>query len=116
MKKKSKNAKPQKVKDFRFHNVEFINKKGSKTTLRHPTFVFLKKGNIYIYVSLTHSKSVPNVMLIKLRKNPNPKDKSDSYFVDKIKEDVRDKFGKRLANWRIDPLDDDLIREKYKKR
>ena len=116
MKRKSKNQATKKRKEFRFHNIELINVNGVKTKIRHPAYVFLEKGNAYIYISITHSSSVENKIVIKLRKNPNPKDDKDSYWVVDVKEDTKDTFGKRQRGWLMDEKDDEEIREEYKKR
>lgn len=82
----------------------------------HPAYVFLENDNIFIYVTLTHSDDVEGVTLIKLRKNPNPKDKRDSYYVAEIKEDKRNEFSKIKKGWELDESDDRDIRKMFKKR
>ena len=104
----------KKVKEFRYHDVE-VKTKRVKRVIKHPTYVFYKHDGIYIYVSLTHSNKVENLILIKLKKNPNPKDNRDSYFVDEIKEDVKEMFGKRKTGWVMDSYDDEMIREEFRK-
>ena len=79
----------------------------------HPAYVFLQKGNLYIYVTITHSSNITGVMLIKLRKNPNPKDKTDSFRTKKISEDTKDRFGRRHDSWVMDETDDKEIRKDY---
>ena len=116
MKRKTKNQIAKKKKEFRYHNIEIVNENGSITKIRHPSYVFLEKGNIYIYISITHSDNVENAIVIKLRKNPNPQDKRDSYRIAEIKEDTKDRFSKRLKKWVMDCEDDKEIREEYKKR
>ena len=56
------------------------------------------------------------MIVIKLRKNPNPNDTQSSYYIDEIKEDTKDKFGSRHKNWIIDIEDDIAIRKKIKKK
>lgn len=90
-------------------------KKGRKAKIKHPTYIFLEKGNVYTYVSITHSKSVEGAIVVKLRKNPNPKDNRESYRVVSIKEDTKDRFGSK-KRWSIDSEDEKDIREEYKKR
>ena len=116
MKRKSKRKMLRKKKEFRYHNIETLNSKGKKIKIRHPTYVFLEKGNVYIYVSITHSNKLKDTFVIKLRKNPNPKDKRLSYRVSIAQEDTKDSFGRRQINWKMDPEDDNDIREEYKKR
>lgn len=116
MKRKTKNQIAKKKKEFRYHSIEIVNENGSITKIRHPSYVFLEKGNIYIYISITHSDNVENAIVIKLRKNPNPQDKRDSYRIAEIKEDTKDRFSKRLKKWVMDCEDDKEIREEYKKR
>ena len=55
MKRKTKKQTIKKKKEFRYHNIVTFNKRGKKIKIRHPTYVFLEKGNIYVYVSITHS-------------------------------------------------------------
>ena len=116
MKTKSKQAKLKRKSEFRYHKQITIKKNGKITKLIHPAYIIFEKGNIYIYVSITHSKNVENMIVIKLRKNPNPNDTQSSYYIDEIKEDTKDKFGSRHKNWIIDIEDDIEIREKIKKK
>ena len=116
MKRKAKKTIAKKRKEIRYHKVEVICKNGNKKDLWHPAYVFLEKGNVYIYVSITHSNKVEEMIVIKLKRNPNPKDKRDSYWVVKIKSDTKDRFGKRREGWSIDENDDQTIRDEYKKR
>ena len=112
MKSKSKHAQPKRKKEFRFKSISISKNK----KMRHPAYVFLEKGNIYIYVNLTHSNNIDGKVIIKLSKNPDPNDKRDSYFIEEIHEDTKDNFGRRLLGWEMDPIDDQIIRKLYKKR
>ena len=114
MKRKSKQQKSKKRKEFRFHSIEFI-RNGKTKKIKHPTYIFLEKGNVYVYICITHSEKVKNTILIKLRRNPNPKDDRDSYRTTTAKEDTKDRFGRRKKNWKMDPDDDKEIRDEYKK-
>ena len=115
MKTKSKHAIPRKRKELRFKKIIF--KKGGRIyKIRHPSYIIIEKGNVYVYVSITHSKHINGKILIKLRRNPNPNDKRDAYYVAEIREDSKDKFGKRLLDWSIDENDDIEIRKLNKKR
>ena len=116
MKRKSKRQITKKKNEFRYHNVIVINQFGKETKIRHPTYIFLEKGNIYIYVSITHSNDIENHMVIKLRKNPNPKDKCLSFWIVEIKRDTKDRFGRKQKDWKINIEDEKDIREEYKKR
>ena len=116
MKTKSKNQNPRNKNEFRYHDVIAKNNSGKSKVIAHPAYVFMEKGNIFVYVPITHSSNVKNTIVIKLRKNPNPKDTRDSYRVIDIKEDTKDRFSKRLKSWKIDPLDENDIRLEYKKR
>lgn len=113
MKKKSRHAQLKRRSEFRFHTIGFLHPKGKIHKMRHPAYVFLEKGNLYIYVSLTHSSNIEKLLLIKLRKNPNPKDNKDSYYVEEIKEDTKDSFGVILKDWEMDEEDDHQIRELF---
>lgn len=103
-------------KEFRFHEVKVINKSGKAKSIRHPCFIFLEKGNLFIYVQLTHSENVKDYVVVKLRKNPNPNDERISYYIEKVMIDNKVNFDKRLSNWEINIDDDSDIRELIKKR
>ena len=109
-KKKSKNAVAKKKKEFRYHKVQVKSKNGKIVKIRHPSYIFLEKGNIFIFVTITHSNKVENELLIKLRENPNPNDKRKSYWVARIKFDTKDRFGKRDKRWKMNKQDDEDIR------
>ena len=116
MKQKSKHQMLRRKKEFRFHSVELISDSGKAIRIRHPSYVFLERGNIYIYVTITHSDNIGNGVVVKLRKNPNPNDDRESYRVVGIKEDTKDKFGRREEGWKMDDSDDQDIRDEYEKR
>ena len=94
------------MKEFRKHN----SKKGGG----HPTLIYRKEGDNYIYIGFTHSPISQGVKNIELNVNPNPKDKSKSYAKPKPEKDKKYTFGKREKGWRIDPTDKEKI-EKIKK-
>ena len=48
MKKKNKNATIRKKKEFRYHKVKVKNKSGKEIDIKHPCYIFLQIGNIYI--------------------------------------------------------------------
>ena len=110
MKKKSRKQSLKRRHEFRYHNVEAKNKFGKAINIKHPAYIFLSKGNLYIYVTLTHSNRIANCLVVKLRKNPNPKDKKTAYYVAEVKQDTMDRFGKRHDDWKIDLSDDNDIR------
>ena len=113
MKKKSKKARLKRKNEFRFHKVEVTTKKGRIRKISHPAYVFLEKGNIYIYVSTTHSKGVEGYMLIKMKKNPNPHDTRDTYIVLDVREDIKSAFGSKEEDWEIDKDDESVVRSLY---
>ena len=112
MKKKSRKANLKNRKEFRFKKIRVK----EHLSIRHPAYVIIEKGNIYVYVTITHSNQVKGKVVIKLQKNPNPKDNRDVYFVTEIEQDTKDKFGRRLTGWKMNPEDDEKIRKLYKKR
>ncbi len=116
MKKRSRKAQLRRKHEFRYYNRMSINRRGKLMRYRHPAYVFLEKGNIFIFVIITHSDFVPNKVVVKLRDNPNPKDKRNAYYVAEVKEDTKDRFRNRLSNWKISQNDDEKIQKLYKKR
>ena len=116
MENKPVNQKPRKKNEFRYHDVVVTKPfKHKSKIIRHPAYVFLEKDDMYVYVPITHSQKVQNLIVIKLRKNPNPNDERNSYVVIDIKEDPKHSFGDKLKGWSIDPEDEKEIREEYKK-
>ena len=112
MKRKNKRNNYKRKKEFRFKGILIENNK----YIRHPCYIFLEKGNFYIYVNITHSKIVISKETIKLKANPNPLDKRDAFLVLDVSKDRKNKFGSRLKGWTITPEEDDFIRKLYKKR
>ena len=115
MKKKSKKQALRKKKEFRYHNVNIMNLDGKTISIKHPTYVFLEKGNLYFYVVITHSNHVKDYLVIELRENSNPNDSKKSYWVAEVKEDTKDRFKKKEKDWKINQDDDNDIRNFYKK-
>ena len=112
MKRKSKHAYPRKIKEFRYHSVTvMINGKKTKK-IRHPAYAFLAKGNVLVYVIITHSTKVE---FIELRSNPNPKDNRRAYRTKQFYADTLDSFGRREKGWEMNPIDDAEIRKGYEK-
>jgi len=115
MKSKSKHAPLKRKKEFRSYGVYIKNRRGKLIKYAHPAFVFLEKGNVYFFVTITHSNTVTDHLVIQLHKNPNPNDKNKAFWVADIREDTKDRFGKKRSDWKIDPLDDKAIRELFEK-
>lgn len=68
MKRKSKKQIIKKKNEFRYHNVVIINEFGKEIKIRHPSYVFLEKGNVYIYVSITHSENIENYIIYRIKR------------------------------------------------
>ena len=116
MKKRFRKAQLRRKHEFRYYNSLVINRRGQKVKFRHPAYIFLEKGNLFIFVTITHSKTVPNKIVVELRKNPNPSDKRIAYYVADIKEDTKDRFRRRREGWSMDPEDDNAIRDLFMKK
>ena len=114
MKSKSKKQPLKKKSEFRYHAVFITNKKGKIIKIKHPTYVFLEKGNIFIYITITHSQNVDNAEVVQLRSNPNPKDKKAAYRVKTFKKDKKDQFGKRRKGWKMNENDKKDVWKEYK--
>ena len=112
---KAKNNNTRIKNEIRYHSVKVKTRNGKIILINHPAYVFLEKENIYIYVTITHSKKIKNYLIVKLSKNPNPNDVKDSFWVAEIREDNKDNFGKRHNNWKIEEDDIKAIFDFYKK-
>lgn len=116
MKSKNKNAITRKKKEFRYHKVKVKNKNNVEIDIRHPCYIFLQIGNIYIYVQLTHSSIIDGLTLRELRENPDPIDSEKSYWIQEIKSDLKSTFTKVQKRWKINKEDDVDIRSLYNKK
>ena len=102
--------------EIRLHNVKVKNKKSKEINILHPAYIFLEEnGEVFIYVTLTHSSDIDSLLTIKLRKNPNPNDDKYSYWVAEIRKDLKNSFTKMKNNWKIHELDEEAIRLFYEK-
>ena len=110
MKSKKNQNRYHRKKEFRFKDIVTKTKSGKSKIIKHPAYIFLESGELFIYVTLTHSKEIKNVVLIELRKNPNPNDNKKSYYVAETKEDYKINFGNRILNWKMTAEDDKEIR------
>ena len=115
MKPDNKDEKFKRKSEFRHHSVFVKTRKGAKKIKNHPTFILLQNGDIFIYVQMTHSKKIRGKVLIKMRKNPNPYDVRDSYYIEEILEDKTTNFGKKYDKWIINDIDENDIRNLYNK-
>ena len=114
-KQKSKNATKKKTRQFRYHKVYVLRKSGKRKPIWHPAYIFIIRGNVYRYVTITHSKTITGEEVIELRVNPNPKDRRKSYRVVGYHEDTKDRFGQIHKDWRINEQDDTDIRNDKKR-
>ena len=95
--------------EFRYH--QFFNVTKNRK-IRHPTYIWRQRGNIYDFHSITHSFMVDGKMFIELRENPNPKDKRKSFYNPKSESDLKSSFGRKLKKWKINELDSNDIHKK----
>ena len=110
------NTNTKKRSEFRYHAVRIKTRNGKVRIHDHPTYIFLESGDIFIYVPITHSKKVKGQIVIKLRKNPNPEDLRDSYYIEDFSYDKAENFGRKRDGWSIVENDDKEIRELYNKK
>lgn len=82
------------------------NKKGGKN---HPTYIYAREGDDYVYLGLTHSRITENVENIRLDKNPNPKDKRPAYVRPMSQKANRSSFGKKFIGWFFSESDKEKI-------
>ncbi|MBO5091512.1 MAG: hypothetical protein J6C61_03420 [Clostridia bacterium] len=90
-------------------------RKNMKDGKGHPTYIFAQQGNDYIFLGITHSNITKGVKNIKLEKNPNPKDSTDSYVRPKAEKHNKSSFGKKLQGWGFSDKDKETIKKLIKK-
>ena len=98
---------PRKKRKFKKHFR--INR--SKQSHNHPAYVIRKIGDSFDYISLTHSPITDSKKNVKLKQNPNPKDRANSYARPFFRRDPIKKFSKKkLRGWKISKKDKCRIR------
>ena len=108
MMKKKQSLRSKRKSEIRYHS-DYV--KNLKKKVRHPKYIWQERGNIYDYHSLSHSKNVDGVEYIKLRKNPKPNDKRNSYYNPISESDLKSNFGKKLK-WKLHSKDIEDIHKK----
>ena len=89
-------------------------KKNSQDGRGHPTYIYARQGDDYLYLGLTHAEITKGVRNIRLDKNPNPKDSRTAYVRPKAEKNNKASFGKKLQGWSFSDSDKEKIK-KYKK-
>lgn len=82
----------------------------------HPVRIHGKDKQNYYYVQFTHSKKTGKHKNIKLKRNPNKRDRKDSYVLSKPKYDKKKVFKKKLRGWRLRSIEDIEKVRKIKKK
>ena len=98
--------------EFRYHAVIIRSSNGKRKKIRHPSYIWRQRGNMYDYHTITHSKQIDGIELKELRSNPNPKDKRKSYYDVNSKTDTKSSFGRKRKGWKLHPLDQSDIHNK----
>lgn len=80
---------------------------------KHHSAVVGEENQNYDHVPLTHSPETSGRKNIKLKKNPNPEDKEDSYMVSRVRRHPKKTFTKEKENWKLDSEDEKKAYEIY---
>jgi len=88
--------------------IKFDIRKNLKTG--HPAVIYEIRGKQYKYLSLTHASETNGIRNVKLTFNPNPEDKSITYFRPIPQMEHKGHFGKRFEDWCIKPSDQRKMR------
>ena len=89
-------------------------KANSKEGSGHPTYIYARVGNEYMFLGLTHSDVTKGTKNIRLEKNPNPKDKRPAYVRPVSQKAHKASFGAKLKGWFFGDEDKEKI-DKLKK-
>jgi hypothetical protein len=100
----------KKDKDRKRSDKEF-RKLNSKSGGGYPAYIYVKNGDTYDFVGITHSDVTHGTKNIKLDKNPSPDDDRDSYIRPNTGSENRSSFGKRLTGWRFADSDKGKVQE-----
>lgn len=75
----------------------------------HPTYIYAKVGNEYMYLGITHAKITKGIQNIRLEKNPNPKDKRTAYVRPTSQKAHQSSFGAKIKGWFFSDSDKEKI-------
>lgn len=91
--------------------MDVFKKKKTGFSKNHPTYIYKKVNDNYVYIGITHSPITNNTKNIKLSKNPDPTDNKVAYYIPEAKSDKVSSFGKKYSNWKMPEKDKKEIRK-----
>lgn len=84
---------------------------------KHNSLIVKENDKDYEFFTLTHSKQRDDRHKnIKLFKNPNPKDKRNSYIENKLSKDKKGVFGRINNNLKLSSKDKQKVKKLYQKK
>lgn len=113
MKKKARKTYWRTKSEFRYIKILVSKPDGTEKKIRHPSYIWRRRGNIYDHYPITHSSVVDGIAFIKFDVNPDPLDKEDSYHSPVTHSDYVSKFGRRIKRMSISDSD---YKKLHKKR
>jgi hypothetical protein len=77
----------------------------------HPAHIYAKNDTQAKYMQLTHSEFIKDMedANIRLKENPNPKDKRTAYIIPKSEISNLEDLGKIKNGWKLSEIDDETI-------
>ena len=78
----------------------------------HPAIIIGEDGRSYLIIPMT---SEPIKKTVKLRRNPNPHSREDSYVIFRMRANKKSAFSAPL-NWTLHPKDYEMIEEYARKK
>ena len=78
----------------------------------HPTYIYAKVGNEYMYLGITHARITKGIQNIRLEKNPQKGRSDPAYIRDELRRDSKTAFGSRLPEYNLSRKDREMIAEK----
>lgn len=79
--------------------------------IKHPTYIFDERGNMYQYIGITHSEKVGDIQNIPLKKNPNPNDNRKAYIRPFVEEDKPKNFSRSMKDWKFSSEDKKTVQK-----
>ena len=121
---------PKKQKQPKKKDIESFKEKVERTEKRdefrknrdsgHPSYIYMKVGNKYKYIGLTHSKVTNKTNNIELEHNPNPNDTEKSYATPYTRKAKTKRFKGKEDGWKFSEEDkpkiNEIIEKEQKKR
>lgn len=85
-----------------------------KVNKGHPTYVYAKQGDEFLFIGITHADITKGIKNIPLDKNPNPLDERPSFIRPDVGRGHYQSFGRKQNTWKFADSDKGKVKKVIK--